>query len=520
MHKFPSNVAGMIVLFVLLMLSHAIFPHATDQCVARIDPYSAFALRSMNIMFVPAVVQIVLNPPTTGPEVGRMICVFVVGYIVSFVLCTVIVRLFRYVFLSSPLFSSKAVDTEKEKSRSHGKKNMSEEEIEIGVSSEPGSFSYIPTHISIPMSVRRFSDDGGSTTSTLTNVSTNASTYHHPLYTPSAIREQCSCGGGYGHDATTTTAATALGTDKEKKHGPLHSLAMWFMQQSTFDDLALLIGFALCAFVFLPLPESHPAMPFFRLFLYLTMTILLYSAACRMPARIRMIVHPIIFTATCVMAGIAYFERVKGFDIKHGVRLYKSGITFIGLVEKTHVGWPGGGDVLGAAMDVSIISLAFNVYKSRPESLREWLVIFCSIIPMAFFIMFVTPLFAHGIGCLPDDSLAWSSRSVTTAIGMVVGKVLGANESVVVCIIVFTGVCGPILGSSLFKLARVKDDDYMTIGITMGSSSHGVGTAYLIGKFPKASGMASLAFAIFGTIGVIVASIPVLSETIRRLSGY
>jgi putative effector of murein hydrolase len=54
----------------------------------------------------------------------------------------------------------------------------------------------------------------------------------------------------------------------------------------------------------------------------------------------------------------------------------------------------------------------------------------------------------------------------------------------------------------------------------MGCSSHGVGTAYLIGKNPKASGMSSLAFAIFGTIGVIVASVPALSETIRHLSGF
>jgi putative effector of murein hydrolase len=60
----------------------------------------------------------------------------------------------------------------------------------------------------------------------------------------------------------------------------------------------------------------------------------------------------------------------------------------------------------------------------------------------------------------------------------------------------------------------------MTIGITMGSSSHGVGTAYLINKNPRASGMSSIAFAIFGTIGVIVASIPALSDAIRRLSGF
>lgn len=76
MHQFPANVAGMIVLFFLLMCSRTLFPKQTDKFVKFIDPYSSFALRSMNVMFVPPVVQIVNNPPTTGPEIGRMMCVF------------------------------------------------------------------------------------------------------------------------------------------------------------------------------------------------------------------------------------------------------------------------------------------------------------------------------------------------------------------------------------------------------------------------------------------------------------
>lgn len=76
MDKFPANVAGMIVLLFLLLCSHAVFPKFTDKFVQIIDPYSSFALRSMNIMFVPATVEIVNNPSTSGPEVGRMICVF------------------------------------------------------------------------------------------------------------------------------------------------------------------------------------------------------------------------------------------------------------------------------------------------------------------------------------------------------------------------------------------------------------------------------------------------------------
>ncbi|KAI8056548.1 LrgB-like family-domain-containing protein [Gilbertella persicaria] len=491
MQKFPSNVAGMIVLFFLLMCANTVSPRLTDRFVQFLDPYSSFALRSMNIMFVPAFVGIVSNPPVSGPELGRMICVFIVGYLVAFFLCTFLVRFFRLILFfplqKTLLFASN------EKTKIHHNQSLAEEEVAI----ETSMIHQQQSIIAIPSAARHSDDiDRASCSRTLTG---------EPLQ-------------GIVHNAS--NANSIFEDSGEQRYGPLHHFAIWCMEQSCFDDLTFFILFCICAFIFLPLPYDSPAMPFFRLFLYFFMTILLFSLSCRLPSKVRMVIHPIILTSACVMAGIAYFERTKGFDIRHGVYLYKAGITFVSLVEKTNVGWPGGGDILSTAMDVSIISLAFNVYKSRPSSLREWAVIFMSIAPIAFLVMFVTPLFAHAIGCSPDNSLVWSSRSVTTAIGIVIAKVLDANTSIVTCIIIFTGICGPLLGPFLFRLARVSDDDYMTIGITMGSSSHGVGTAYLISKNSRASGMASLAFAIFGTIGVIVASIPTLSDTLRHLAGF
>ncbi|ORE07927.1 hypothetical protein BCV72DRAFT_204531 [Rhizopus microsporus var. microsporus] len=504
MHQFPSNVAGMIVVFFLLICAHTILPTYTDKFVQLIDPYSSFALRSMNIMFVPAVVEMVQNSPTPGPEVGRMICVFMVGYFIGFIITTLLVRASR--FLIFYLFNlgkeaSMSNPLSGEKAEMHTNRILKEETVAIdipeAIRQEANELVIVPSN-----DMRNISGDAISS-----NTVTDRSSYldnhvHH---------HGCCC--------SNSSAQTYIAPSKHR-HGPLHSFAVWCMKESNFDDLSFFLIFCFCAFIFLPLPENNPAMPFFRLFLYLSMTVLLYSASCRLPPKLRIIFHPIIVTSAAVMAGIAYFERVKGFDIIHGVGLYKSGITFISLVEKTHVGWPGAGDILATTMDVSIISLAFNVYKNRPSLVCQWIVVIISIAPVAFLVMFITPMFAHAIGCTPDDSLVWSSRSVTTAIGIVIGRVLGANQSVVTCIIVFTGIMGPIFGPILFKITRVKEDDYMTIGITMGSHSHGVGTAYLISKNPKASGMSSIAFAIFGTLGVVVASIPALSDTIKRLSGF
>lgn len=239
---------------------------------------------------------------------------------------------------------------------------LEEEEVQIGSNipdQQIHQLTPLSTIVTVPPapapSPRQIMDDSASSSSTLTGISVIT-----PATTPPINNDNLS-----NH-----TIYEAYPPTKEK-HGPLHSFAIWCMQQSSFDDLTLFLIFCLCAFIFLPLPQDNPAMPFFRLFLYFTMTILLFSAACKLPAKWRIVMHPIILTAACVMAGIAYFERVKGFDIKHGVHLYKTGITFISLVEKTNIGWPGGGDILNAAMDVSIISMAFNIYKSRPDTFRE-----------------------------------------------------------------------------------------------------------------------------------------------------
>lgn len=277
----------------------------------------------------------------------------VVGYFVGFILCTLLVRFLRIILFSTQRKKLGSLD-EKQEGKPGENKTLSEEEIQIGL---PGS-----THmdqnsftLNIPTSIQRRSNDA---VSSYASTLTDALSIHPAPDNSSGILPSASntCFEAYEH---------------KEKHGPLHYFAIWCMEQSSFDDLTLFVIFCLCAFIYLPLPEDNPAMPFFRLFLYLSMTILLYSASCRLPVKVRVIIHPIILTSACVMAGIAYFERVKGFDIKHGVNLYKTGITFISLVEKTRVGWPGAGDIFSAAMDVAIISLAFNVYKSRPDSLRE-----------------------------------------------------------------------------------------------------------------------------------------------------
>jgi putative effector of murein hydrolase len=111
-------------------------------------------------------------------------------------------------------------------------------------------------------------------------------------------------------------------------------------------------------------------------------------------------------------------------------------------------------------------------------------------------------------------------RSVTTPLAMVVANMLEADANSTVCFVILTGILGTILGPYLLKLLRVKEDDYVTIGVAMGSASHAISTASLLRTNPRAAAIASLSFVIFGTIFVILVSIPVIPQTMRQLVGF
>lgn len=278
-----------------------------------------------------------------------------VGYFIGFIITTFLVRVSRFLIFYLFDFGKGASMSNLlsgEKTEMHTNRVLKEESVAIDIPEtirqEANELVIVPSN-----DMRNLSGDAISS-NTVTDRSSYLDNHVHS--------HGCCC--------SNSSAQTYIAPSKHR-HGPLHSFAVWCMKESNFDDLSFFLMFCFCAFIFLPLPENNPAMPFFRLFLYLSMTVLLYSASCRLPPKLRIIFHPIIVTSAAVMAGIAYFERVKGFDILHGVGLYKSGITFISLVEKTHVDWPGAGDILAMTMDVSIISLAFNVYKNRPSLARQ-----------------------------------------------------------------------------------------------------------------------------------------------------
>ena len=77
-----------------------------------------------------------------------------------------------------------------------------------------------------------------------------------------------------------------------------------------------------------------------------------------------------------------------------------------------------------------------------------------------------------------------------------------------------------VITPSTFELpVNLLIDDYVTRGVTLGGNSSAIATAFLLVSDPRAAALSSLSMSLFGTITVVLTSIPPVTHVIRALAG-
>lgn len=97
-------------------------------------------------------------------------------------------------------------------------------------------------------------------------------------------------------------------------------------------------------------------------------------------------------------------------------------------------------------------------------------------------------------------------KSVTTPIALEISKSLGGIPELTATVVILTGIVGGLFGHRLLKLFNVKHDT--SIGLSMGASSHIMGTARCLEKNQdKQAAISTLALIIVGLFTAIIAPI-------------
>lgn len=153
------------------------------------------------------------------------------------------------------------------------------------------------------------------------------------------------------------------------------------------------------------------------------------------------------------------------------------------------------------------VALALPLYLNRNVLKENWLpIIVATIIGTATSIGSVTGL-SYLLGLNKDIMFALYPRGVTTAIAKEVASILGVSEqvSITVTIVCLTGVVGATIGPLLIKLLGKQDD--ITIGLSLGSTSHAIGTSKAFDYSEKAGAIATVSIITNGLLTVVVALI-------------
>lgn len=153
------------------------------------------------------------------------------------------------------------------------------------------------------------------------------------------------------------------------------------------------------------------------------------------------------------------------------------------------------------------VALALPLYLNRNVLKENWLPVIVATIVGTLTSIGSVFGFSMLLGINKDIMYALFPRGVTTAIAKEIASILGVSEqvSITVTIVCLTGVVGATLGPILIKLLGKQDD--VVIGLSLGSSSHAIGTSKAFDYSEKAGAIATVSIITNGLLTVIVALI-------------
>lgn len=523
--SFPASVACLLLLFFGLIVTDIIIgDRKTRALVNVIDIPAGFALRYLNIFFTPAFVLLPLSGPISGVEVGKIIAVFLVGFVIVMAATAYFVRGLQLI-----LGSTKRAMTERAEELGNESDAIPLADTSTRQNSTPNftSITGTSTPITGQDSVANFTPNTGESTpnwrnSTADFTSTTGTstpqesddplgglTMPHRTQDPSLIRGT----GGPPENDTTSPSLTRV-SQVLQTPPPLTRPQRWAATiNRNFDRLTYLLIFL---FVGLPIYYSTGyAMP-----AQLTFNILAYFAALALPPNWKRFLHPVLVSSAITVLGVYILGVVRGDSLDKSLDVYKTGTTYLSLWEsKPNLPLPGAGDFLVSVLDAGIVALALPMYNYRTELKRHFFAIVIPNVAVSIGSLFGYPWICYAIGISATRSLAFAGRSLTLALATPAVKNLGGDANTVSALAIMSGILGALVGVQMLDWMRIPEDDYVTRGVTLGGSSSAIATAVLLQSDPRAAALSSLSMSLFGIITLALTSVPVIVKAIQSLVG-
>ncbi|KAI9789945.1 MAG: hypothetical protein M1833_002138 [Piccolia ochrophora] len=463
--------------FILVALKTFLGDKNTKSIIQIVDIPASFALRYINIFFTPSFVLLPLSPSIGGLEVGKIVAVFFIGFVVMLATTAYFVRGLQYVLGTS-------------------KRSTAERAEEMGIEDDQ-----IPlTETDQP----RYPPLSPTTRSSLEPTTTIPTP--QPTHNPSQ---------GHGRHDSSTPTPTVSHQVHPQDPPPLTRPQRW----AAILTIHLDVFTFLIIFLFIGIPVNYSTS--YSMPAHLSLSILTYLAAVSLPARSKQFLHPVLVSSALTILGIWILALTSGNSLSSGLHTYSTKTRYLQL---WHPGTsslppPGAGDVFSSVLDASIVALALPMFQYLQELKRHLPTLLLSSLFLTATSLLAYPPLCAALAVSPTRSLSFASRSLTLALATPATANLGGDLSLVAVLCITSGILGVLIGPALLKLLRIPEDDYVTRGVALGGNSSAIATALLLTSDPRAAALSSLSMSLFGTVMVALTSVPAVARAVGGFAG-
>jgi len=157
-----------------------------------------------------------------------------------------------------------------------------------------------------------------------------------------------------------------------------------------------------------------------------------------------------------------------------------------------------GGDLLLFLLGPSVVALGLPLYQRRREILARKLPILAGVTVGALTSIVTASGLAWLLGGSREVIWSFAPKSVTTPIAIGIAEKVGGLPPLTAAIVVITGCVGAICGPEFCRLIGLRHQ--AAIGLAVGTSAHGIGTARMLEVDRLGGAVAGLAIGLNGLI--------------------
>jgi len=160
-----------------------------------------------------------------------------------------------------------------------------------------------------------------------------------------------------------------------------------------------------------------------------------------------------------------------------------------------------GVEIIHFFLGPATVALALPLYNNLKYIKSLFIPIMITLVVAGVFSILIAVGLLYVLGAELPTILSMTTKSITAPIAIITSEQIGAIPSLAVGFVIITGIIGALLGTTLFKMLKIKHDT--SKGFALGLISHGIGTARAIEISEKAAAFSALAMGLGGIITAV-----------------